>query len=327
MKHALVTGGLGFIGSAFVRLTTRYGIKTTVIDNYTYASDQQRVNKENPVLSVISADICNQEIYNLLPDDIDSIFHFAAETHVDKSIKNPDVFLNTNIIGTQKVLEYAKKKGIRVVLVSTDEVYGSAPKDVHFVETDILKPSSPYSASKASSDMLGLAYHTTFGTDVVITRCSNNYGEYQTIEKLIPLSIYNILNELPIHIYGDGMQERDWIHVDDHCRGILYAFNQGQSGEIYNIGTGIETPNIHLLRLLAESLGKEPKFEFIEDRLGHDVRYAIDSTKLMNLGWKPYYDLKKGIAEICYWYKNNLEWLEGNKKKNEKWLKEQYQRD
>lgn len=327
MKHALVTGGLGFIGSSFVRLLTRYGVNTTVIDNYTYASDEKRVYADNPVLSIKRADICNQETYNFLPDDIDSIFHFAAETHVDKSIKNPDIFLQTNIIGTQRVLEYAKSIGKRVVIVSTDEVYGSAPKDVHFTENDILKPSSPYSASKSSSDMLGIAYHTTFGVDVIITRCSNNYGEYQTIEKFIPLSIYNIINDLPVHIYGDGMQERDWIHVDDHCRGILYAFNQGASGEIYNIGTGIETPNINLLRLIAEELGKEPKFEFIEDRLGHDIRYAIDSTKLKSLGWKPHYDLKKGIWEICWWYKNNLEWLKGNQKKNEDWLKEQYQRD
>jgi dTDP-glucose 4,6-dehydratase len=324
MKHALVTGGLGFIGSSFVRLLTRYGIEVTVIDNYTYAADESRVHPDKPNLHIRSQDICNEEAYHLLPDTIDSIFHFAAETHVDRSIKDPDIFINTNVIGTKRVLEFAKNRNIRVVVVSTDEVYGSAPKEIHFTENDILKPSSPYSASKASSDMISMAYHTTFNTDVIITRCTNNYGEYQTIEKLVPLAIYNILYDLPIPIYGNGMQERDWIYVEDHCRGILTAFNYGNPGEIYNIGTGIETPNIVLLEILAKALDKQPKFEFIEDRKGHDIRYAIDSSKLMNLGWKPHFNLQKGMEDTAYWYKNNLTWLENNKKKNEDWLKEQY---
>lgn len=324
MKHALVTGGLGFIGSSFVRLLIRYGVKVTIVDNYSYASDESRVSIENPNLIIKCSNICNDETYDFLPDDIDSIFHFAAETHVDRSIKYPHIFLETNVIGTQKVLEFAKKIRKRVVIISTDEVYGSAPDGKHFSETDILNPSSPYSASKASSDLLALAYHTTFNTDVIITRCSNNYGEYQTIEKLIPLSIYNILHDIPIPIYGDGMQQRDWIHVNDHCTGILHAFNYGQSGEIYNIGTGIETPNIELLNILAKELNKEVKFDFIEDRLGHDVRYALDSSKLMRLGWKPFYSLQSGMSDIAYWYKNNTEWLEQNREKNKQWIKEQY---
>lgn len=324
MKHALITGGLGFIGSSFARLLLQYGIKVTIIDNYSYASDESRVNVNNSNLTIKCANICDAQSFDSLSDDIDSIFHFAAETHVDKSIKNPSIFLESNILGTHQVLEFAKRINKRVVIVSTDEVYGSAPDDKHFTELDILNPSSPYSASKASSDLLALAYHRTFNTDVVITRCSNNYGEYQTIEKLIPLSIYNILNDLPIHIYGNGTQQRDWIHIKDHCRGILYAYNYGISGEIYNIGTGIETPNIELLKLLAKELNKDVKFDYISDRLGHDVRYAIDSSKLMNLGWKPFYNLQVGISEIAYWYKNNMEWLEQNKLKNKEWLEQQY---
>lgn len=324
MKHALVTGGLGFIGSSFVRLLLRYGIKVTIIDNYSYASDESRIDISNPNLIINCCSISSPETYEFLSDDIDSIFHFAAETHVDKSIKNPDIFFNTNILGTQKVLEYAKKIGVRCVLVSTDEVYGSAPDGKHFTEIDALNPSSPYSSSKASSDLIGISYFKTFNVDVVITRCSNNYGEYQTIEKLIPLSIYNILNDLPIPIYGNGSQKRDWIYVEDHIRGILYAYKQGKSGEIYNIGTGIETSNLVLLEMLAKELGKEPKFEFINDRPAHDIIYAIDSTKIRSLGWKPFINLETGVKDLAYWYKNNLDWLESNKKKNQDWLIEQY---
>lgn len=324
MKHALVTGGLGFIGSSFVRLLVRYGVKVTIIDNYSYASDENRVNIENPNLCIKRGNICDDETYEGLADDIDSIFHFAAETHVDRSIKTPHIFLETNVIGTQKVLEYAKKIKKRVVVVSTDEVYGSAPDGKHFTEMDMLNPSSPYSASKASSDLLAIAYYTTFNTDVVITRCSNNYGEYQTIEKLLPLSIYNILHDIPIPIYGNGMQKRDWIHVNDHCLGILCAFNCGQTGEIYNIGTGVEISNIEVLNILGKELNKEVKFNFIEDRLGHDVRYAIDCSKLMELGWKPFYSLERGMSDIAYWYKHNVDWLEQNKEKNKQWLSEHY---
>jgi len=324
MKHALVTGGLGFIGCSFVRLLLCYGIKVTIIDNYSYASDESRVDVNHTNLIINCCDVASKETYESLSDDIDSIFHFAAETHVDKSIKNPDIFFNTNILGTQRVLEYANTKNLRCVLVSTDEVYGSAPDDKHFTELDILNPSSPYSSSKASADLIGISYYKTFNTDVIITRCSNNYGEYQTIEKLIPLSIYNILHDLPVPIYGDGSQQRDWIYIDDHIRGILYAFRQGKSGEIYNIGTGIETSNLVLLEMLAKELGKEPKFEFITDRPAHDVKYAIDSSKLRNLGWKPYIKIEDGVKDLAYWYKNNIEWLESNKKKNQEWLNEQY---
>jgi dTDP-glucose 4,6-dehydratase len=324
MKHALVTGGLGFIGSSFVRLLYRYGIKVTIIDNYSYASDESRIDINHPNIDIRCCNICYPDAYETLPNDIDSIFHFAAETHVDRSIKDPDIFLQTNIMGTQKVLEYAKKIGRRCILVSTDEVYGSAPENIHFLESDILNPSSPYSASKSSSDLLGISYYKTYNTDVVITRCSNNYGEYQTIEKFIPLSIYNILNDLPIPIYGDGNQQRDWIYVDDHCRAILYAFNQGKSGEIYNIGTGIETSNITLLEMLSKELEKTPKYEHIQDRLGHDVKYAIDISKIKNLGWKPHYNLEHGIKDIAYWYINNINWLEENKNKNKKWLEDHY---
>ena len=324
MKHALITGGLGFIGSSFVRLLYRYGVKCTIIDNYSYASDESRIDINHPNVQVKCCNVCYPDAYDSLPNDIDAIFHFAAETHVDKSIKNPDIFFQTNILGTHKLLEFAKKVGVRCVVISTDEVYGSAPDDKHFSELDILNPSSPYSSSKASSDLIALSYYKTYNTDVVITRCSNNYGEYQTIEKLIPLSIYNILHDLPIPIYGDGLQKRDWIYVEDHCRGILYAFNQGISGEIYNIGTEIETTNILLLEMLASALDKKVNFKFIEDRLGHDVKYAINCSKIKNLGWKPYYTLENGIKDIAYWYKNNLSWLEQNKLKNDKWLEEQY---
>ena len=324
MKHALVTGGLGFIGSSLVRLLLRYGIKVTIIDNYSYASDESRVDISHLNLTVNCSNVSFQETYEFLPDDIDSIFHFAAETHVDKSIKNPDIFFNTNILGTQRILEYAKKVGVRCVLVSTDEVYGSAPDGKHFTELDILNPSSPYSSSKASSDLIAISYFKTFNVDVVITRCSNNYGEYQTIEKLIPLSIYNIIHDLPIPIYGNGSQKRDWIYVEDHIRGILYAFNLGKSGEIYNIGTGIETSNLVLLEMIAKELGKQPKFEFVNDRPAHDIIYAIDSSKIRNLGWKPFITLENGVKDLAYWYKNNIDWLESNKNKNQEWLDQQY---
>jgi dTDP-glucose 4,6-dehydratase len=324
MKHALITGGFGFIGSSFARLLLRYGVKVSIIDNCGYASDESRVDVNHINLIIKRNTICDSEAFDNLSEDIDSIFHFAAETHVDRSIKNPDVFLHTNILGTHKVLEFSKKRNLRCVLVSTDEVYGSASDNQCFTETDILNPSSPYSASKASSDLLGISYYKTFGTDIIITRCSNNYGEYQNIEKFIPLSIYNIMNDLPVPIYGDGNQKRDWINVEDHCRGILYAFNQGKSGEVYNIGTGIETTNLNLLDMIANELGKELKLDFIEDRLGHDVKYAIDSCKIESLGWKPYYSLENGVKDLVYWYKHNIEWLEGNRDKNNKWIEEHY---
>lgn len=333
MKTILVTGGAGFIGSNFVRhmLTTHPDYKIINVDALTYAGNLENLKDvvDNKNYIFIKADIRDREKIETIFDnyDIDFVVNFAAESHVDRSIEEPDVFLTTNIIGTQVLLDVAKKHwkvnpddkycreykpGVKFLQISTDEVYGALGKTGKFVETMPLKPNSPYSASKASADLIVRAYYQTYGMPVNITRCSNNYGPYQFPEKLIPLMINNCLKEKDLPVYGDGMQVRDWLHVNDHCAAIDTVLHKGKEGEIYNIGGNNEKTNIEIVKLIVKTLGKSEKLiKHVKDRPGHDRRYAIDNTKITNqLGWKPKYTFEEGIKETIQWYLDNREWID-----------------
>ena len=329
--NILVTGGAGFIGSNFVKfmLNRHPDYKIVNLDILTYAGNLENLSDvaDNPNYSFVKADITDRvtvdEIFAIY--DIDIVVNFAAESHVDKSIVEPEKFLKTNILGTQVLLDIAKKHWkvnpddkyckkykprIKYLQVSTDEVYGSLGKTGMFVETMPLLPNSPYSASKASADLIVRAYHKTFGMPVNITRCSNNYGPYQFPEKLIPLMIHNCLQERDLPVYGDGMQVRDWLHVYDHCCAIDTVLHKGVEGEIYNIGGNNEKTNIDVVKLIIRTLGKsEVLFKYAKDRPGHDRRYAIDNTKITQLGWTPVYTFEQGIKETIEWYLNNTEWI------------------
>jgi dTDP-glucose 4,6-dehydratase len=320
--HLIVTGGCGFIGSNFIRqvLATRPGWRITNVDKLTYAGNPASLSdvSANPAYKFFKGDICDRalmtEIFSSQPD---AVVHFAAESHVDRSIMGPEIFVQTNVMGTQVLLEVARGARIkRFVHVSTDEVYGSLGPTGLFTETTPLAPNSPYSASKAGSDMLVSAYYHTFGMDTVITRCSNNYGPYQYPEKLIPLLVTNLMDDKQIPIYGDGKNVRDWLHVDDHCSGILLALEKGKAGESYNIGGNNERENIVIAKKLLSLLGKdESSIKYVEDRLGHDRRYAIDASKIRrDLGWKPKYEFESGIASTVEWYKANEKWWRPLKK-------------
>ncbi|MDR9756697.1 MAG: dTDP-glucose 4,6-dehydratase [Thermoanaerobacterales bacterium] len=333
MKTILVTGGAGFIGSNFVRhmLTTHPDYKIINVDALTYAGNLENLKDvvDNKNYIFIKADIRDREKIETIFDnyDIDFVVNFAAESHVDRSIEEPDVFLTTNIIGTQVLLDVAKKHwkvnpddkycreykpGVKFLQISTDEVYGALGKTGKFVETMPLKPNSPYSASKASADLIVRAYYQTYGMPVNITRCSNNYGPYQFPEKLIPLMINNCLKEKDLPVYGDGMQVRDWLHVNDHCAAIDTVLHKGKEGEIYNIGGNNEKTNIEIVKLIVKTLGKSEKLiKHVKDRPGHDRRYAIDNTKITTqLGWKPKYTFEEGIKETIQWYLDNREWID-----------------
>jgi dTDP-glucose 4,6-dehydratase len=315
----LVTGGAGFIGSNFIRhmLATHPEHTITNLDKLTYAGNLENLKDiENlPGYAFIKADICSRNIIDSL--EFDAIINFAAESHVDRSILDASPFLQTNVIGTQSLLESAKKRSCRMLHVSTDEVYGSIDKG-SFIEESPIMPNSPYAASKASSDLLVRAYHETFGMDLIITRCSNNYGPYQFPEKLIPLVISSALQGKAIPVYGDGLNVRDWIHVTDHCKAIDLVFHRAMPGEIYNIGGRNEQKNIDiigsLLALIAEKTGmdKEALFRlitFVKDRPGHDRRYAIDPTKIeTDLGWKHETDFGQGLSATIDWYLANSAW-------------------
>jgi dTDP-glucose 4,6-dehydratase len=312
MKNILVTGGAGFIGSNFVKymLDRHYDYKIINVDALTYAGNLENLKDivDNPNYVFIRGDIRDRvkidEIF--VSYSIDTVVNFAAESHVDRSIVEPEVFLTTNIIGTQVLLDTAKKywklkpddkyckefkPGVKFLQVSTDEVYGALGETGMFVETMPLMPNSPYSASKASADLIVRAYHETFGMSVNITRCSNNYGPYQFPEKLIPLMINNCLNDNDLPIYGDGMQIRDWLHVADHCSAIDTVLHKGLDGEVYNIGGNNEKANIEIVKLIIKTLDKpESLIKYVKDRPGHDRRYAINNTKITTqLGWKPVY--------------------------------------
>jgi len=333
MKTILVTGGAGFIGSNFVKLMLERHPKYKIIniDALTYAGNLENLEdiNDNPNYEFIKVDIRDREKVEKIfsNNDITSVVNFAAESHVDRSIEEPEVFLTTNIIGTQVLLDIAKKywkvnpndkyckeykSGVKFLQVSTDEVYGALGETGMFVETMPLMPNSPYSASKASADMIVRAYNETFGMPINITRCSNNYGPYQFPEKLIPLMINNCLNEKALPVYGDGMQIRDWLHVSDHCSAIDAVLHKGRDGEVYNIGGNNEKANIEIVKLIIGTLGKsEDLIKYVKDRPGHDRRYAIDNTKITTeLGWEPVYSFENGIEETIQWYLDNTDWIE-----------------
>ena len=317
MKRVIVTGGCGFIGSNFIRLFLQQepNLHIVNVDNLTYAGNLENLKdlETNPRLSFARLDITQlDELEPLFKEPLDSVIHFAAESHVDRSILDSGPFIRTNVQGTQILLDLAKKASVRkFVHVSTDEVYGSLGASGFFTETTPLAPNSPYSASKAASDMLVRSYFHTFGFPGVITRCSNNYGPYQFPEKIIPLFISNLLEDLQVPVYGDGLQIRDWIHVTDHCSGVYAAWKSGIAGEVYNFGGRCELTNMELTTTLLRLLDK-PKslIKYVQDRLGHDRRYAIDCAKAeTELGWKPLVSFETGIADTIRWYQENWEWV------------------
>ncbi len=325
MKKILVTGGAGFIGSNFVRymLNKYQDYKIVNLDLLTYAGNIKSLDdvKDNPNYLFVKGDIADNKLVDKIVSDnkIDVIINFAAESHVDRSITNPDIFVKTNVLGTQNLLEVAKKyKTEKFFQISTDEVYGSLGKTGFFTEKTPLSPNSPYSASKASADLLVMAYHHTFGLNVNITRCSNNYGPYQFPEKLIPLFITNALDNKQVPLYGDGLNIRDWLFVEDHCSAIDTVLHKGKNGEIYNVGGNNEKTNKYITDTILKYLGKDSSLiKYVADRLGHDRRYAIDATKIKEeLGWQPQYKFEQAIEKTIEWYLNNKNWwqplLKGN---------------
>lgn len=321
MTTILITGGMGFIGSNFVRflVNLKQDFKIVNIDKLTYAGNPENLKEfeqtypKNYVF--YKADICDFDLIDdiTVKKSVEYIVNFAAESHVDRSINNPNIFVKTNVIGTQTLLNVAKKNKIKKFLqISTDEVYGSLNlKDPPFKETTRLTPNSPYSASKASADLLIRSYYKTFGLPVNITRCSNNYGPYQFPEKLIPLMINNALNGNELPVYGDGMNIRDWIHVNDHCSAILKVLLEGKVGETYNIGGDYELTNLELVKQLLRIVDKpESLITFVKDRPGHDLRYAINHDKITKeLNWKPEIKFEEGLKMTVQWYLDNNEWL------------------
>lgn len=314
----LVTGGAGFIGSAFVRLVLRErpDLRVVNVDALTYAGNLENLAEvaSSPNYSFVKADIASPEaIEQVFSDEKpDAVVHFAAESHVDRSILFPDAFVRTNVFGTFTLLEAAKRHSVaKFVHVSTDEVYGSLDEPHEADENYPLQPSSPYSASKAGSDLLALSYYTTFKLPVLVTRASNNYGPFQFPEKLIPLMISNALEGKPLPIYGDGMQVRDWLYVDDHCRGILAMVDKGHPGQIYNIGGSRSLPNIEVVKKIIAATGaSDSLMTYVKDRPGHDRRYALSSHKLeRETGWKPLMPFEDGLLATVDWYRNHTDWI------------------
>ena len=314
----LVTGGAGFIGSNFVQmiLKNRPNYKVVNVDVLTYAGnlDNLKSIENNDNYKFVKADISDREAMDKLfeAEKFDWVINFAAESHVDRSIENPEIFIQSNIIGTQVLLDMAKTYGIkRYLQVSTDEVYGSLGETGYFTEESAITPSSPYSASKTSADMYVNAYYKTFGVPTLITRCSNNYGSYQFPEKLIPLVISNARAGKDIPVYGDGKNVRDWLFVEDHCDAILTVMEKGKIGEVYNVGGNNEIQNIDIVKLILNHLGKpESLITYVKDRLGHDKRYAIDAAKIKeDLGWEPKYRFEEAIKDTIDWYISNDDWL------------------
>jgi dTDP-glucose 4,6-dehydratase len=320
----LVTGGAGFIGSNFVRmaLTDKFPDfnveQLTVLDLLTYAGDEENLK---PVASdkrykFVKGDIRDLELAKKLMQDADQVVHFAAESHVDRSIEGGSEFVSTNVMGTQVLLDAARSSNIkRFVHVSTDEVYGSISEG-SWPEDHPLLPNSPYSASKAGSDLLVRAYNRTHKLDTVITRCSNNYGQYQFPEKVMPLFITNIIEGKKVPLYGNGLNVRDWLHVDDHCRGIALALTKGRAGEVYNIGGGTELTNVELTHKILKAMGVGEEFiQPVEDRKGHDLRYSVDISKInKELGYSPQVNFEEGLEQTINWYKNNEAWWKKHKR-------------
>lgn len=316
MTVMLVTGGAGFIGSCFVRhiLKKHPDYKVINLDALTYCGNLENLVdvQDNPNYIFVHGNICDKELVRDLIKDCDFVVNFAAESHVDNSIKRPEIFVETNVLGTLNLLQASKELGVeRFLQVSTDEVYGSLGKSGYFYETTPLAPNSPYSASKASADMLVRAYYETFKLPTLNTRCSNNYGPYQYPEKLIPFFISRLLNGQKVPVYGDGLNVRDWLYVYDHCEAIDVVLHKGKIGEVYNIGGHNEKTNLEITHLILDAMGKdESSIEYVEDRLGHDRRYAISNDKITSeLGWAPSITFEEGIKLTIDWYLNNQQWI------------------
>ena len=304
----MITGGAGFIGSNFVHhLSNNEDYDLVVLDKLTYAGDMENLKEIRDKIEFVKGDIADEEAVSSAMKDCDMVVNFAAETHVDRSIEDPGVFVKTDVIGTYNLLECVRKYDVeRYLQISTDEVYGSI-ENGSFTEESNVDPSSPYSASKAGGDLLVGAYWRTYNTPIIITRSSNNFGPRQYPEKLIPLFIMNAMQDKPLPVYGDGKNVRDWIYVMDNCKGIEMALMDGKLGEIYNIGGGNERNNLEITHLILEILGKpESLITFVEDRLGHDRRYSLDSSKIMKLGWKPETTFEESMQITVDWYQNNF---------------------
>ncbi|MEU2928199.1 dTDP-glucose 4,6-dehydratase [Streptomyces sp. NPDC007251] len=320
--NLLVTGAAGFIGSAYVRTLladdSPGAPRVTVLDRLTYAGTLTNLPLGHPRLDFVQGDICDADLVGKLMADADQVVHFAAESHVDRSIEGAAEFVRTNVLGTQTLLDAALRHGVGpFVHISTDEVYGSIDTG-SWPEEHPLAPNSPYSASKASSDLIALAYHRTHGLDVRVTRCSNNYGPHQFPEKVIPLFVTNLLDGLTVPLYGDGRNVRDWLHVDDHCHGIDLVRTKGRPGEVYNIGGGTELSNKELTGLLLEACGAGwDRVEHVADRKGHDLRYSVDWSKARDeLGYRPRRDFTAGLAETVAWYREHRDWWEPLKRRS-----------
>ena len=311
----LVTGGAGFIGSNYVRMLVNgelNGIsEIIVLDKLTYSGNKQNlIDLDSSSLEFIQGDICDTDLVSKLSKQVDAIVNFAAESHVDRSIDSSREFIQTNVLGAHTLLESARISSVRIFLqVSTDEVYGSI-REGSWDENFPLRPNSPYAASKASADLISQAYHRTYGMDVRITRCSNNYGPYQYPEKVIPLFITNLMQEKKVPLYGRGLNVRDWLHVTDHCRGIHLVLTKGRPGDVFNIGGGRELSNLELTRVILQAMGaSEEKIEKVADRLGHDFRYSLNIGKIeKELGYKPEVRFEEGISQTIEWYKSHKKW-------------------
>ena len=313
----LVTGGAGFIGSNFIRywLRTRPSDEVLNIDKLTYAGNLRNLAGLPRRHQLVNEDICEANLESLM-EGAGAVVHFAAESHVDRSIDSSEVFIRTNVLGTQRLLEAARRASVPLfVQVSTDEVYGALGPAGEFTENSPLQPNSPYAASKAAGDLLARAYFETYRLPVIVTRACNNYGPYQYPEKLIPLMTTNALEGRPLPVYGQGAQVREWIHVEDHCRALEADLQKGAPGEIYNLGTGFRLSNLELVKTVLRLLDKSPNLiRFVADRLAHDFRYALDSSKARRaLDWEPRMDFETGLADTLRWYQENLAWVESAK--------------
>ena len=319
--NLLVTGGAGFIGSNFIRYMLRAHPDCRIVnlDSLTYAGNLNNLKDcdSSPRYTFVRGDICDSPLVNSVMEEhlIDTVVHFAAESHVDRSIADASAFVKTNILGTYTLLEAARQHALhRFVHISTDEVYGSIPEG-SFRETDVLSPSSPYSSSKAGSDLLALSYFTTYNLPVIVTRCTNNFGPYQFPEKLIPLFVTNLINGKKVPVYGTGKNIRDWIHVNDHCQAVDFLLDKGNYGEIYNIGGENERTNLEITEKILRILKKDDSLiEHVHDRPGHDFRYSLDCSKIKALGWKPGHSFEEGLEDTLSWYVQNEWWWRPLKK-------------
>jgi dTDP-glucose 4,6-dehydratase len=333
MKRLLVTGGAGFIGSNFIHhmLSAHPDCRITNLDKLTYAGnlDNLKAVEGNPNYRFVHGDICDPKLAADLVKEADWVVNFAAESHVDRSVDDPYVFTRTNIIGTHVMLEESRRAGVKLFLqIGTDEVYGSVEQGSS-VEGDRLEPRSPYSASKAAADLLALSYFATFGMDVRVTRCTNNYGPYQFPEKLIPFFVTNALEDRELPIYGDGLNVRDWLYVADHCQAIDFILENGAPGEVYNIGGGQEMTNIQITDIILSELGKPQSLKkFVKDRPGHDRRYSLDISKIRQMGWSPKYSFEQAVRETIRWYLEHQDWwrkIKEGKREHQEFQKRWYQ--